>query len=88
MCIRDRVISEETSKKVRDALETVVTDGGGKNAYIDGYRIGGKTGTAQKAVNGSYVDGGYILSFVGAVSYTHLLCQWLKLLIKQLVLVR
>lgn len=59
------VISEETSKKVRDALETVVTDGGGKNAYIDGYRIGGKTGTAQKAVNGSYVDGGYILSFIG-----------------------
>ena len=60
-----RVISEDTSKKVRDALETVVTDGGGKNAYIDGYRIGGKTGTAQKAVNGSYVDGGYILSFIG-----------------------
>lgn len=60
-----KVISEETSKKVREALETVVTDGGGKNAYIDGYRIGGKTGTAQKAVNGSYVDGGYILSFIG-----------------------
>lgn len=59
------VISEEASKKIRDALETVVTDGGGKNAYIDGYRIGGKTGTAQKAVNGSYVDGGYILSFIG-----------------------
>ena len=54
------VISEEASKKIRDALETVVTDGGGKNAYIDGYRIGGKTGTAQKAVNG-----GYILSFIG-----------------------
>lgn len=63
-CIR-QVISEETSAKMRDALETVVTDGGGKNAYIDGYRIGGKTGTAQKAVNGSYVNGGYILSFVG-----------------------
>lgn len=62
--VRD-VISEETSAKVRDALEGVVTDGGGKNAYIDGYRIGGKTGTAQKAVNGSYVDGGYILSFIG-----------------------
>jgi len=60
-----QVISEETSQKVRDALETVVTDGGGKNAYIDGYRIGGKTGTAQKAVNGTYVDGGYILSFIG-----------------------
>ena len=60
-----QVISEQTSAKVRDALETVVTDGGGKNAYITGYRIGGKTGTAQKAVNGSYVDGGYILSFIG-----------------------
>lgn len=59
------VIKKETSAKVRDALETVVTDGGGRNAYIEGYRIGGKTGTAQKAVNGSYVGGGYILSFVG-----------------------
>lgn len=60
-----QVITSETSALVRDALEGVVTDGGGKNAYIDGYRIGGKTGTAQKAVDGSYVDGGYILSFVG-----------------------
>lgn len=63
--VKRQVIKEETSKKVRDALESVVTDGGGRNAYIDGYRIGGKTGTAQKAVNGSYVGGGYILSFVG-----------------------
>lgn len=60
-----QVIKKETSVKVRDALESVVTDGGGRNAYIEGYRIGGKTGTAQKAVNGSYVGGGYILSFVG-----------------------
>ena len=60
-----RVITEETSFKVRDALESVVSDGGGRNAYIEGYRIGGKTGTAQKAINGSYVGGGYILSFVG-----------------------
>lgn len=59
------VISEETSKKVRDALEGVVTDGGGKNAYIDGYRIGGKTGTAQRAINGTYAGNGYILSFIG-----------------------
>lgn len=59
------VISEETSHKVCDALESVVAEGGGRNAYIEGYRIGGKTGTAQKAVNGSYVGGGYILSFVG-----------------------
>ena len=64
VCVR-QVISEETSAKMRDALETVVSDGGGRNAYIEGYRIGGKTGTAQKAVNGSYVGGGYILSFIG-----------------------
>lgn len=60
-----QVISKETSLKVRDALEGVVTDGGGKNAYIDGYRIGGKTGTAQRAINGTYAGNGYVLSFVG-----------------------
>lgn len=60
-----QVITEETSAKVRDALEGVVTDGGGKNAYIDGYRIGGKTGTAQRAINGTYSGNGYILSFIG-----------------------
>lgn len=60
-----QVITEETSALVREALETVVTNGGGRNSYIDGYRIGGKTGTAQKAVDGSYVDSGYILSFIG-----------------------
>lgn len=60
-----QVITKETSLKVLDALEGVVTSGGGKNAFVDGYRIGGKTGTAQKAVNGSYVNGGYILSFIG-----------------------
>lgn len=60
-----QVISKETSQKVRDALEGVVTDGGGKNAYIDGYRIGGKTGTAQRAINGTYAGNGYILSFIG-----------------------
>lgn len=60
-----QVITSETSAKVRDALEGVVTDGGGKNAYIDGYRIGGKTGTAQRAINGTYAGNGYILSFLG-----------------------
>lgn len=60
-----QVITEETSLKMRDALETVVTDGGGKNAYIDGYRIGGKTGTAQRAIDGTYAGNGYILSFIG-----------------------
>lgn len=60
-----QVITNDTSNQVKEALESVVTKGGGKNAYIEGYRIGGKTGTAQKAVNGSYVGGGYILSFLG-----------------------
>ena len=62
-----RVISEDTSKIMKYALETVVALGGGKAAYIDGYRIGGKTGTAQKAVNGSYLANNYIMSFVGIV---------------------
>ncbi|HIR59774.1 MAG TPA: stage V sporulation protein D [Candidatus Onthousia excrementipullorum] len=62
-----KVISEETSEIMRYALETVVALGGGKSAYIDGYRIGGKTGTAQKAVNGAYLANNYIMSFVGIV---------------------
>jgi len=60
-----RVISEETSKLVRHALESVVANGSGKNAYIENYRIGGKTGTAQKVNNGAYMVGNYILSFIG-----------------------
>ena len=60
-----RVISEETSKMVRYALESVVANGSGKNAYIENYRIGGKTGTAQKVQNGSYMVGNYIVSFMG-----------------------
>ncbi len=60
-----KVISEDTSIKVRNALESVVARGTGHNAYIAGYRVGGKTGTAQKAVNGSYLSGNYITSFIG-----------------------
>ncbi len=59
------VISEETSKEVRRALESVVTNGSGRSAYIEGYRVGGKTGTAQKVENGQYLVGNYILSFIG-----------------------
>lgn len=60
-----RVISEETSKQVREALESVVALGSGRNAFTDGLRVGGKTGTAQKVEDGRYKDGDYIVSFVG-----------------------
>ena len=59
------VISKKTSSLVRFALESVVANGSGKNAYIENYRVGGKTGTAQKVSDGSYLDGNYILSFMG-----------------------
>jgi stage V sporulation protein D (sporulation-specific penicillin-binding protein) len=60
-----RVISAETSAQVRAALESVVAQGTGRHAFIDGYRVGGKTGTAQKVVNGRYSATEYIVSFVG-----------------------
>lgn len=60
-----KVISDETSKTVRYALESVVATGTGRNAFINNYRVGGKTGTAQKVKNGAYLDGNYILSFIG-----------------------
>jgi len=60
-----KVISENTSEKVRYALESVVARGTGHNAYIGGYRVGGKTGTAQKVKDGIYMSGNYITSFIG-----------------------
>lgn len=60
-----QVITPEASAKVRYALESVVARGTGGKAYIEGYRVGGKTGTAQKVRNGRYVDGEYIVSFIG-----------------------
>ena len=60
-----QVISENTSKLVRYTLESVVANGTGKNAYIENYRVGGKTGTAQKVNNGIYMVGNYIVSFIG-----------------------
>lgn len=60
-----QVISEETSKKMMEIVESVVSQGSGKAAYIPGYRIGGKTGTAQKVIDGRYAQGKYICSFIG-----------------------
>lgn len=60
-----RVISEETSNQVRYALESVVAQGTGKNAFVEGYRVGGKTGTAQKVQNGRYMENNHIVSFIG-----------------------
>lgn len=61
-----QVISSETSKTVMTALETVVSKGTGKAAYIEGYRVGGKTGTAQKIIpGGGYSSTEFIPSFMG-----------------------
>lgn len=57
-----QVISEETSRTMRQILESVVSEGGGKNAYLAGYRIAGKTGTSEKQPRG---NGKYVASFVG-----------------------
>ncbi len=63
--VKREVISRETSATVRYALESVVANGTGRNAYIENYRVGGKTGTAQKVSDGKYMVGNYILSFIG-----------------------
>ena len=62
---KNRVISEQASEILAGYLEGVVRDGSGKQAYIDGYRVGGKTGTAQKYENGVIAHGKYVMSFVG-----------------------
>ncbi len=60
-----KVISEDTSKKIREALESVVAQGSGGKAFVEGYRVGGKTGTAQKASGGRYLENNFIVSFIG-----------------------
>lgn len=63
--LKNRPISEQTSRTLSTMLEGVVKDGSGKKAYIEGYRVGGKTGTAQKYENGRIAAGKYVSSFVG-----------------------
>ena len=58
-------ITEETSATMRTLLEGVVDHGGGKNARVEGYRIGGKTGTAQVYIDGVVSSDTHIGSFVG-----------------------
>ena len=65
--LKRKVISSKTSSIMRTALESVVAKGGGKSAYIEGYRIGGKTGTAQKQENGHYLVNNYIMSFMSII---------------------
>lgn len=66
MVKRKNVITKETSDVVKYALESVVANGSGRNAYIENYRVGGKTGTAQKVgSDGRYMSGNYVLSFIG-----------------------
>lgn len=63
-----QVVSERTAKQVREYLELVVSDqniGTGRRAYIEGYRVAGKTGTAQKVVDGKYANDRFVVSFVG-----------------------
>lgn len=61
-----QVISPETAHQVMSILESVVSEGTGRNAYVEGYRVGGKTGTAQKSMpGGGYSKTEYIGSFLG-----------------------
>jgi len=60
----EQVISEETANKVLDMMKSVVAEGTGKNAQVQGYSIGGKTGTSEDGVN----TGKYVTSFVGVAN--------------------
>lgn len=66
LAAQPQIIKPETAHTLRDIMEQVILNGGGKNAKIEGYSIAGKTGTAQKlSADGTGYDGGYIASFVG-----------------------
>ena len=63
--LKYKPVSEKASRTLAAMLEGVVTEGSGKKAYIEGYKVGGKTGTAQKYEDGHVASGKYVSSFVG-----------------------
>lgn len=63
--LKNKVISEKASDILAEMLEGVVKEGSGKHAYIEGYKVGGKTGTAQKYEDGHVAQGKYVSSFAG-----------------------
>jgi stage V sporulation protein D (sporulation-specific penicillin-binding protein) len=63
--LQRQVIEPAVSRQLNEILEQVVQRGTGKNAGVEGFRIGGKTGTAQKAGPGGYLPGKYVASFAG-----------------------
>ncbi|MCQ2381911.1 MAG: PASTA domain-containing protein, partial [Clostridia bacterium] len=66
--VKERILSEQTSKTLRELLYGVVSHGSGKKAAVAGYQIGGKTGTAQKYADGHIAAGKYVSSFLGYMS--------------------
>jgi len=65
-----QVISKTTSDTMMEMMESVVTNGTGTNAYVPGYKVAGKTGTAQKIIDGKYAPGKYIGSFLAVAPAT------------------
>ena len=63
--LKNRTVSEEASRILASLLEGVVANGSGSKAFIEGYKVGGKTGTAQKFENGAIAQGKYVSSFLG-----------------------
>lgn len=62
---KKQVADKEVVDRLRGYLEKVVSEGGGSKAFVEGYNIAGKTGTAQKVIDGRYASGKYIASFGG-----------------------
>jgi len=63
--VGERVVKPQTSAMIRQLMELVVAAGTGSNAYVEGYNVGGKTGTAEKNTGGHYVHSAVLSSFIG-----------------------